>query len=170
MPIAGKVIKGSNLSLGQAVSRLRVWPRTCDTIHQRAAALAFFLAFCSIIVNFTHSCNGTDGPLNLHKWVWSSSSSIPPSMSANILSMSAFTYNTQMSADLSCLITPMEKWMWELFLCILVQLLPLSFIPSSHPPGHLSSFPLPLLSAEHLCVLTHCVTAYRCSFISKSAD
>lgn len=66
MQIAGKVIKVRNVSFLQAVSSLHVRPHTIDAIHQGHAALSDF-SFRSIIVNFIHSCNGTDGRLNLHK-------------------------------------------------------------------------------------------------------
>lgn len=99
-----------------------------DRVDQRPAALKC-LSFCSISVNFMHSRNGTDGRLNLHKRVWRCSSSVPLSMSTNILSMSVFTYNTYISAHLSCVFMSIEEIMWkELFICILVQLLALALL------------------------------------------
>lgn len=120
------------------------------------------------------SCNGTDGRLNLHKWVWRCSSSIPLSMSANILSMSAFTYNTQISIDLSSEFMSMEKLMWELFFSVFWSSCLYSgpcFIlsyPSFHLPSLWSSCPSspPSSFTEHSCVLTYSVTIDCWSFIN----
>lgn len=100
-----------------------MWDLKLAILSTRDLRLWDVLSFCSIIVNFMHTCNGTDGRLNLHKWVWRCSSLIPPSMSANILSMSTLTFIPQISKDLLCIFMCMEKNMWEFWSSF-------SFIPS----------------------------------------
>lgn len=138
MPIAGKVIKERNLSLLEAVSRLHVNLKPA-ILYTRDLQLWHVLSFCSIIVNFMPSCNGTDGRLNFQKWVWRCSSSLPPSMSPNILSMSALTYKT-------CLCLFMEKMNvgTDVFFILVQLLLPSFFLLS----------PLFFLSITNCCLIS----------------
>lgn len=59
------------------------------------------------------SSDGTDGRLNLQKWAWRCSSSVPPSMSENIIGMSAITEKHSNLCRRLLWFHVEAKWMWE---------------------------------------------------------